>query len=149
MEIKSCDYSEREAIRLQINQGELIERISRAVPEDGVYEVLPGLFLQRASKVTQPYHGISDPALCVIAQGSKEVQLGDHLYHYDPAHYLLATLELPIISEIINASKEQPYLGLRIHLDPDLVGSVIVEAGLPPARKQVDVKALDVSPLAR
>ena len=30
-------------------------------------------------------------SFCVIAQGSKEVLLGDERYRYDPAHYLIAT----------------------------------------------------------
>ena len=74
---------------------------------------------------------MSDPAFCVIAQGSKEVFLGDERYRYDPAHYLLVTVELPIVSQIIEASQERPYLSLRLELDPTLVGSVMVEAGHP------------------
>jgi hypothetical protein len=61
----------------------------------------------------------------VIAQGSKEVLLGDYRYQYDPMHYLLATVELPIVGQILEASKERPYLSLRLDLDPTVVGSVI------------------------
>ncbi|MEH2136699.1 AraC family transcriptional regulator [Nostoc sp.] len=38
-----------------------------------------------------------------------------------PMHYLLATVELPIVSQILEASKEQPYLSLRLDLDPILL----------------------------
>jgi AraC-like DNA-binding protein len=90
---------------------------------------------------------VSDPALCVIAQGSKEIMLGDHRYRYDPAHYLIATAELPIASQITEASKEHPYLGLVLTLDPTFVGSVMVEAGHPAPRSHSAMKAIDVSPL--
>ena len=70
-----------------------------------------------------------EPSLCVIAQGSKEVLLGDSLYRYDPAHYLLASVEVPTISRVLEASKERPYLSLRLELPPTLVGSVMMEAG--------------------
>jgi AraC-like DNA-binding protein len=83
----------------------------------------------------------------VIAQGSKEVLLGDNRYQYDPAHYLLATAELPVVSQIIKASPERPYLSLRLRLDPTLVGSVMVEAGHFSPRRPADVRAIDVSPL--
>ena len=83
----------------------------------------------------------------MIAQGSKEVLLGDDRYRYDPAHYLLATAELPVASQIIEASQERPYLSLLLELDPALVGSVMVEAGHPAPRSHADVKAIDVSPL--
>ena len=74
---------------------------------------------------------MSDPAFCVIAQGSKEVFLGNERYLYDPAHYLLITAELPLVGHVIDASQERPYLSLRLELDPTLVGSVMVEAGHP------------------
>jgi AraC-like DNA-binding protein len=83
----------------------------------------------------------------VIAQGSKEVFLGDDRYQYDPMHYLLATAELPVVSQIIEASPERPYLGLRIDLDPTLVGSVMVEAGHVSPRSYAAVRAIDVSSL--
>jgi AraC-like DNA-binding protein len=81
----------------------------------------------------------------VIAQGSKEVLLGSDRYQYDPMHYLLGTVELPIASRILEATQEKPYLGLRLDLDPTLVGSVMVEAGYPSAQRGASVKAIDVS----
>ena len=122
---------DREALRMQANQEELVERIKRAVPEDGTVEVLPGLFFHHYSTNTRPNHGVSEPAFCVIAQGSKEVMLGDKRYQYDQNHYLLVTLEMPTVSRVIEASKEKPYLAIRLQLDPNLVSSVIVEAGDP------------------
>lgn len=141
------EYTEREILRVQANQAELVERIARAIPEDGVRQVLPGLFFHRYSTNTQPSHGLSDPAFCVIAQGSKEVLLGINRYRYDPAHYLLATLEMPIVSRVIEASKERPYLAVRLQLDPNIVSSVIVEAGHLSPQNSANVQAIDVSTL--
>jgi len=138
---------EREAHRAQANRGELVERIARAIRQNGKVEPLQGLRLHRASSPTEPIHGISGFAFCVIAQGSKEVFLGDNRYQYDPAHYLLATAELPVVSQIIKASQERPYLSLRLELDPTLVGSVMVEAGHFSPQSHADVRAIDVSPL--
>ena len=47
---------------------------------------------------------------------------------------------------VLEASKEQPYLGLRLNLDPVLVGSVLVELGISP-QKRADAQAIDVSRL--
>jgi AraC-like DNA-binding protein len=138
---------EREAHRAQANRDELVERIARAVREDGRVEPLKGLRLHRASSLTESVHGVSDPAFCVIAQGSKEVFLGDDRYQYDPMHYLLATAELPIVSHVIEASQERPYLSLSVKLDPTLVGSVMVEAGHVSPRSHAGVRAINVSPL--
>src|SRR5688572_2017529 len=94
------------------NREELAERIARAIPEDGGVEPLAGLHLFRFSTPTEPLHGVSRPSFCVIAQGSKEVLLGDSVYRYDPASYLLATVELPVVGQVIEASAQRPYLSL-------------------------------------
>jgi AraC-like DNA-binding protein len=133
--------------RAHAKREELVERITRAIREDGTVEPLPGVRLRRASAPTELGHGVSDPAVCVIAQGSKEVRLGENRYRYDPAHYLIATATLPIASQVTEASPEQPYLGVILMLDPTLVGSVMVEAGDPAAHGQSPIQALNVSSL--
>ena len=138
---------EHEADRTQAYRDELVERIARAIGKDGRVEPLRGLRLNRASSPTELVHGVSYPAFCVIAQGSKEVFLGDDRYQYDPMHYLLATAELPIVSHVIEASQERPYLSLSVKLDPTLVGSVMVEAGHISPRSHANVRAINVSPL--
>src|SRR5215208_2028492 len=139
--------SEREAHRAQASREELVERIARSIREDGTVEPLEGLHLNRSSSPTEPMYGVSKLAFCVIAQGSKEVLLGDNCYRYDPSHYLIATVELPVAAQITEASEERPYLSLRLELDPALVGSVMVESGHPAPRDHAAVKAIDVSPL--
>ena len=139
---------EREAHRAQANRDELVERIARAVREDGTVEPLKGMSLHRVSWPNAPVHSVSSPAFCVIAQGSKEVFLGKERYQYDPYHYFLFTAELPVVSQVIEASPERPYLSLRLELDPTLVGSVMVETSRHPSPpNHADVRAINVSAL--
>jgi AraC-like DNA-binding protein len=147
MDVMPPQRVEREEHRAQANRDELVERIARAFREDGTVEPLNGLLLHRSSSPKEPLHSVLDPSFCVIAQGSKEVFLGNERYQYDPAHYLLVTAELPIVSHVIEASRERPYLSLRLVLDPTLVGSVMVEAGHLSPRSHADVSAMAVSPL--
>lgn len=139
--------TEHDEQREQANRAELVERIARTIREDGKVESLKGLRLNRASAPTELAHGVSDPAFCVIAQGSKEVFLGDDRYQYDPMHYLLVTAELPVVSHVIEASPERPYLSLVVKLEPTLVSAVMVEAGHLAPRNYANVRAIDVSPL--
>ncbi len=138
---------EREAQREQSNREELVERIARALPEDGKLEPIKGLRLTRFSQTGEPVYGVSDPTFCIIAQGSKEVFLGGQRYQYDPYSYLLATAELPIMSRILAASEEKPYMGVLIMIDSAVVGSVMVEMGQLPPRSQAPARAIEVSPL--
>jgi len=138
---------ERAAREAQANRDELVELIARAVRADGAAEPIKGLFLHRASSPHEPLHSVYAPVFCVIAQGSKEVFLGHERYVYDPFHYLLVTAELPLVSHLLEASRERPYLSLRLELDPALVGSVMVEAGHHTTASQADVRAISVSAL--
>ena len=136
-----------DAQRVQACIAELVERIGRAITEDGSVEPLKGIRLNRVSSPTELAHGVSDPAFCVIAQGSKEVFLGNDRYQYDSMHYLLATAELPIVSQINEASPDRPYLSLSVKLEPILVSSVMVAAGGVAGSNHANVRAINVSVL--
>ena len=140
--------SDHENQRFLISREELADRIARTVREDGVVQPLTGLHLGRISVPLRKIYSVLEPSFCVTAQGSKEVLLGDQRYQYDPFHYLLTTLELPRVSQVLEASKERPYLSLRLELDPQLVSSVMIESGYTGAtRHPVDMRAMTVSPL--
>jgi AraC-like DNA-binding protein len=147
MDVTNQQQSDFEGQRAQASRDELVEHLARGICEDGIAEPLEGVRLRRASAPTELGHGTSYPSFCVIAQGSKEVRLGDRRYRYDPAHYLVATTALPIASRVVEASEERPYLGLVLALDPTLVGSVMVEAGRPAPRNGSAMTAIDVSTL--
>jgi AraC-like DNA-binding protein len=147
MESMNHPQTEREVRIALAGRQELVERVVRAVGEDGAVEAPGGLRLLRRSSHTPKDHGVSSPALCVIAQGSKEVLLGDECYRYDANHYLITAAALPTASRVTEASEERPYLGVVLGLDPALVGSVMVEADQPALREPAAVRAFDVSPL--
>src|SRR5690242_17529409 len=115
---------------MRMSREELAERIAQRVAEDSNVEAAPGLYLYRCSSPTGPLYGVTEPSLCIIAKGSKEVLLGTERYRYDASHYLLVSAELPVTGHIVNASKQQPYLAIRFVLDPAVVAEVLIEAGL-------------------
>ena len=145
MDMINHQQAEREAQRVQANREELVERIAQAIREDGTAQPQEGLHLGRSSLPLEKIHNAFEPSFCVIAQGSKEVLLGDSRYRYDISHYLIATVDLPHVSHVLDASKERPYLSIRLELAPSLVGSVMEEAGysLPP--KPIKDSAIAVS----
>lgn len=116
--------------RSQLNREELSERIARALPHEGRAEPIKGLFLIRSPTAHGPILGVMHPSFCMIAQGVKEIYLGEECYRYDPYHYLLSTIELPVIARLVEASPEKPYLGLRLDLEAALIASVMLEAGM-------------------
>jgi AraC-like DNA-binding protein len=112
---------------------------------DGSVELLKGIQLHRSSVPTEPIPRVWEPALGVIAQGSKAFYLDKACYHYGPGQYCLGTVELPVVSHVIEASPERPYLSFRLTLDPDLVGPVMLETGYTAPRSQANAEAIHVS----
>ncbi|MEW6125609.1 MAG: AraC family transcriptional regulator [Acidobacteriota bacterium] len=130
---------------MQSNREELVERMARVLPDDKVLEVFPGFFLARSSQPTEMLHSVFEPAFCVIAQGSKEVLLGEEVFRYDSGHYLISTVDLPIVSQVVEASEERPYLSFRLNLEAALVASLMMESGIETKKSDASVKAMDVS----
>ena len=112
-------------------------RIAAYAPHDGAFQLrLPGTYAIRLSRMTtEATYATLGPALCVAAQGAKVVMLGREVLEYDPAHLLVFAVDLPISSQVIRASRKDPYLGFTLDLDPVRVRRAL-RAGLPAWRPQ-------------
>lgn len=122
---------------------QIIEKLTEA---DGSHATeVPGLLLHRLSAPSLPTPGILCASLCVVAQGAKEVRLGDGVYRYDPNHFLLVAAHMPIESRVITASRKAPYLSLSLELDQALVCEIAAQ--VPAQALQGTSGALAVSPL--
>ncbi len=92
---------------------------------------IPGLSLYWRNEPTEPTTIMYEPRICVIAQGSKRVLLGDESYEYDEHHFLITSVDLPTVVQIIKASPEKPYLGLILRLDQREISQLMVDSNLP------------------
>ncbi|MFH1028040.1 MAG: AraC family transcriptional regulator [Pseudomonadota bacterium] len=97
---------------------------------------IPGLSLFRRNEPTGPTSGMYEPSICLAVQGAKRVLLGDDTYEYDAHSYLITSVHLPTIVQIIDASPEKPYLGLRLKLDQREMSQLMADSNLPPPRAQ-------------
>lgn len=110
----------------------LTDILSRHTPGDGTHpSPMPGVSLIRSSTPTMPMPVIYEPTLCLVAQGRKRAVLGTTAYAYDPASYLIASVELPVMGSVIEASAEQPYLCLRLDLDMAALGELVIRHQAP------------------
>jgi AraC-like DNA-binding protein len=135
----------RNTRRIETAREEIVERISRLLPEDGRIDFVPGLLLIKSSVPAEPVQSLFQPSFCFVAQGRKRASVGGEVFLYDPFHYLIFTVDLPVAFEIEAPSKELPYLGLSLNLDSALVASVIVESGMRIKKGDASVKAMNVS----
>ncbi len=127
----------REESSLAAAVAELRKSIARWT-EGGEFHAtaIPGLSLFRRDQPAGPISGIYEPSICLAVQGAKRVLLGDDTYIYDSSHYLITSVHLPTIVQIIEATPEIPYLGLRLKFDQRVISQLIMESTLPQPRAQ-------------
>jgi len=124
-------------IDMKVALADFGETIARCTEQGELYETaIPGLSLFRREEPTEPFSGMYEPSICMVAQGAKRVILGEDTYVYDAHHYLITAVHLPTVVQIIEASREKPYLGLRLTFDQHELSKLMVDSHLPPPKTQ-------------
>ncbi|MEI5688660.1 AraC family transcriptional regulator [Sphingomonas kyungheensis] len=124
---------------------ELSALIDRHVVGTGICSTaMPHVSLIRADAPSTPTPAVYEASLCLIAQGSKRVSIGEHSVVYDAAHYLLVSVDLPLVGHVLDASPEQPYLCCKIDLDAAMLADLMASEGGGVAR--TDLPVLGVYP---
>ena len=116
--------------------------------ENQVDTEIPGLRLSRWSAPTEPASYTLESSICLIAQGAKRVLLGEEAYVYDATRFLITSVDLPVVANIIDASREKPYLGLILELDLQEISQLTVDSGLPLNRSGQAQKGMAVGRLS-
>ena len=100
----------------QVELAALIERYCGYV--DNLHETpVPRLSFYRTTTTHGPMCGVYRSVLAVMPQGAKRVILGDEAYVYDKQHYLLTSVDLPVMAQVVEASPERPLLCAVLDID--------------------------------
>jgi AraC-like DNA-binding protein len=86
---------------------------------------VPGLLLSRRTVPTAPASATYEPSLAVVAQGRKQANLGGTNFIFDQSRYLLTSLDLPVICNVIEASEHVPYLCFVLKLEMPVVRELL------------------------
>ena len=105
---------------------ELARKIARLVgSEEKRVTDIPGLTLARRTSLTEPCCTTYDASVIVVAQGRKRADLGRTSFVYDATRFLLTSVDLPVISRVVEASEQAPCLAMALRLDMPLVREVL------------------------
>ncbi len=136
----------------QPDVAKLAALIRAYAPHDDSFALsIPGLHASRYSRIhTGCVHGLRVPCLSIIAQGAKTVTVGQEIYEYDPSLMLVYSVAVPVAAQITKASRSEPYLALRLDLEPQKIAELVLKVyphGVPPVqdRSAVYIAPVDVS----
>ncbi len=125
----------------------LAQRVAAFVGSDGERGTsLPGLSFAKVTAPTPPTSYLYDPSISMIIRGRKRVQLGGTTYVYDESRFLLTAVNLPTVTEVLQASPDAPYISLLMRLDLQAARQMIAEVDTHEANVPVGGTAMATGP---
>jgi AraC-like DNA-binding protein len=133
----------------EADSDKLARLIAAYAPHDGSFELgIPELRASRFSKPNkQCVHALQLPCLSIVAQGAKSVIVGEEVFEYDSSRMLVYSVALPVAAQVTRASQSEPYLSLRLDVDPHKIAELVLKVypqGLPPVQER---RAVYITPV--
>lgn len=129
--MKVADLHSRSAIQAALKA--LKKSIARWTDSgDQLVTAIPGLSLYRRDEPTEPTSFLYEPSICIAVQGVKRVLLGGDTFVYDAQHFLITSMDLPTVSQVIKASPKQPCLVFMLKVDTREISQLMAASNLPP-----------------
>jgi AraC-like DNA-binding protein len=106
---------------------------------------IAGLTIIQATKPSGLVHAITRPVVCLVLQGRKQVSTGVERFSFGAGDSLLITADVPIVSQIVQATEAEPYLTLALELDAAVIAdlSLQMKAAPPADEAAIRVDATD------
>jgi AraC-like DNA-binding protein len=108
-------------------RGALARKIADRASEGDTATAIPGLSLYRRSLPTPCISAAYEPSLVVFVQGRKRINVGKTTYVTDGSNFLLTSIDLPVVSQVITATEKEPILGLLLRLEMPAVRRILSE----------------------
>ena len=104
----------------------LKDRIKELGINEGINKTgIQGIEIFKISTAFSKINTILPASICIISQGSKNLYLGEEKYTYNENSYLIGTIKMPVKSELINSSPENPCPGIIINLDVNIITELL------------------------
>jgi AraC-like DNA-binding protein len=116
----------------------------RAVAEGDAVTDIPGLRLYRRSVTTACTSAAYEPSLVVFVQGQKRINLGKTTYLCDESNFLLTSIDLPVVSQVIAATEKVPILGLILRLEMSAVREILSQQEFHLREESADARGMAV-----
>ena len=112
----------------------------------GRESVVDGLLVSVVEAPTPPASGLASPTFALVAQGRKRLALGSQVFEYGAGDYLVVSVDLPVTGHFVEASAEEPCLGVGLELRAEAIAALLLDVAekpRPPVRGLVVSRAPD------
>jgi len=124
---------------------ELVDRHARA----GITSLgIPGVVVSRMTGDGSPDESTTGTILAVVAQGTKRLSVGGTIHDYGPGQFLIASVDLPVSGQFVDATPEAPALGFGLELRAEVIAELMLNPAsaefMRPARGETSPPAIAV-----
>jgi AraC-like DNA-binding protein len=97
---------------------------------EGIHpSAVSGLACIKLSEPHMQLPAVYQPCVCVIVQGAKQVLLEEEIYRYASMQFLAVSVDLPLLGQVTEATRDEPYLCLAIDIDARQIADLIAQSG--------------------
>ncbi|PXA88849.1 AraC family transcriptional regulator [Caulobacter sp. D4A] len=123
--------------------------VKHVVQSGAPLAAMPNVLLGYEADPTPPCVHVAEPLFSVIAQGTKQIEIGDRTFVYGPGQGMSVSIELPMNTFVLDGRRDAPFLGFALLLDAEAIASLLLEHGsrLVPAPAESSVLVSDVPDL--
>jgi len=108
----------------------MVARCLAHAPHNGAHPTaVPGLWVYRRSATSAPGPAVYGRSIFLVVQGRKQARVGEDVFVYDPDHYLVTSVPLPVTSQIVAATEARPFVSLAVDIELDAVRRMMTLAG--------------------
>jgi AraC-like DNA-binding protein len=124
---------------------ELARKIADRAKVEGVtFTDIPGLGLSRRSVPSACASAAYEPSLIVFVQGQKRINVGKTAFVCDGSNFILTSVDLPVVSQVISATEKEPMLGLLLKLEMPLVREILSQQEFHLREESADARGMAV-----
>lgn len=105
---------------------DLVEAIERHARYDFETQI-DGLLVARVDSPSEVMRFVYRPSFGLVVSGTKELMVGEHQFHYQPGESLLVAVDVPVTSQVTQASQSEPYLAIHLEINPEVVADLLRE----------------------
>ena len=111
-------------------------------------QVLDGVSIAYVDEPTPPIGAISEPSLWVVGQGVKRTVLNGAAYDLRAGQYLVASIDLPVTGQAVEASVQAPLVSFSLRLEQAAIAPLLLETAVGMAEKTAAARTPAFSGLA-
>jgi AraC-like DNA-binding protein len=144
--VKGAKHKDANAERVLVAmRAELAGKIAARVKAEGDMRTeISNLRLYRRSVPTACASAAYEPSLVVFLQGQKRINAGKTTYLCDSANFLLTSVDLPVVSQVVAATEKKPMLCLLLKLEMPLVREILSQQEFHQREESADARAMAV-----